>query len=129
MGTLITVHGEIRWLVALVAIVAIVKFALGLVRHMPYTGMDRGLMSGLTGLMDLNFLLGLIIIIFGGGFTGPRIEHAVTMLLALVAVHASASWRKSDDAQKKFRNNLIVIVVALVLVFVGVWRLRGGWMF
>jgi uncharacterized membrane protein YphA (DoxX/SURF4 family) len=127
--TLITIHGEIRWLVALVAIIAIIKFTLGLVRKMPYTGMDRGLMSGLTGFMDLNFLLGLIILIFGGGFNGPRIEHASIMLLAIIVAHSSAAWRKSDDAQKKFRNNLIVIVVALALVFVGVWRLRGGWMF
>jgi len=127
--TLITIHGEIRWLVALVAVIAIVKFALGLAQKKDYTPLDRGLMSGFTGLLDLNLLLGLIIIIFGGGFNGPRIEHAGTMLVALVVAHSPAAWRRSDDAAKKFRNNLIVIVVALVLVFVGVLRLRGGWMF
>ena len=124
-----TIHGEFRWLVALVAVVAIVKFALGWLRQMPYSGMDRGLMSGYTGLLDLNFLLGLIILIFGGGFNAARIEHAVTMLIAIAIAHASAAWRKSDDAQKKFRNNLIVVVVSLLVIFMAVMRLRGGWVF
>lgn len=130
MGFLMTLHGEVRWLVALVAVIAIVKFALGLIQKRPYTGMDRGLMSGFTGLLDLNLLMGLILLFWPGmGFGMHRIEHATTMILAVAVAHSSAAWRKSDDAQKKFRNNLIVIVVALALVFVGVLRLRGGWLF
>jgi uncharacterized membrane protein YphA (DoxX/SURF4 family) len=129
MSTLIGIHGMIRWVVALVAIVAILKFAISWLRQMPYTGMDRGLMSGFVGLLDLNFLLGLIILIFGGGFNGPRIEHAVTMLIAIAIAHSSAAWRQSDDEQKKFRNNLIVVVVSLALIILGVVRLRGGWVF
>ena len=129
MGTLIIVHGMVRWLVALVAIVAIIKFAMGWLQKLPYMGMDRGLMSGYTGLLDLNFALGLIILIFGGGFNAVRIEHAVTMLIAIGIAHSSAAWRKSDDAQKKFRNNLIVVVVSLIFIFMGVMRLRGGWVF
>jgi uncharacterized membrane protein YphA (DoxX/SURF4 family) len=129
MSTLIGIHGMIRWVVALVAIVAILKFAISWLRQMPYTGMDRGLMSGFVGLLDLNFLLGLIILIFGGGFNGPRIEHAVTMLIAIAIAHSSAAWRQSDDEQKKFRNNLIVVMVSLAFIILGVVRLRGGWVF
>lgn len=129
MATLIGIHGMIRWAVALVAIVAILKFAISWLRQLPYTGMDRGLMSGFVGLLDLNFLLGLIILIFGGGFSGPRIEHAGTMFIAIAIAHSSAAWRQSDDEQKKFRNNLIVVVVSLALIFLGVVRLRGGWVF
>lgn len=129
MNTLILIHGTIRWLVALVAIIGIVKFALGWLQQMPYKSMDRGLMSGYVGLLDLNLLLGLIILIFGGGFNRPRIEHTGIMLVAIVIAHSSAAWRKSDDAQKKFRNNLIVVIVSLVLIFMGVVGLRGGWVF
>ena len=129
MGTLIVIHGLIRWLVALVAVIGIVKFALGWLQKLPYTSMDHGLMSGYIGLLDLNFLLGLIILIFGGGFNSQRIEHAGTMFIAIAIAHSSAAWRKSDDAQKKFRNNLIVVVVSLIFIFVGVVRLRGGWIF
>jgi hypothetical protein len=129
MSTLIAIHGMIRWLVALVALIAILKFAIGWLRQMGYNGADRGLMSGYTGLLDLNFLLGLIILIFGGGFTSSRVEHAVTMFIAIAVAHSSTAWRKSEDAQKKFRNNLAVVVVSLLLIILGVVRLRGSWLF
>lgn len=129
MSTIITIHGLIRWLVALVAVVAIVRFALGWLQQMDDSNLDRGLMSAYTGLLDLNFLLGLVILVFGGGFTGQRLEHAATMLIAIAIAHSAAAWRKSEDAQKKFRNNLAVVVVSLIFVFVGVVRLRGGWIF
>ncbi|HEX6383151.1 MAG TPA: hypothetical protein VF177_00640 [Anaerolineae bacterium] len=130
MEFLLRLHGEIRWLVALVAIIAIVRYALALLQNQAYRSMDRGLMAGFTGLLDLNFLLGLILLFgLGGGFPAYRIEHAVTMLLAVIVAHASAAWRKSDNDARKFRNNLIVIGVALALVIVGVVRLRGGWVF
>jgi len=127
---LLTLHGEIRWLVALVAAAAIVKYVLGLLLNQAYRPVDRGLMAAFTGLLDLNFLLGVILLFgLGGGLPMHRIEHAVTMLLAVIVAHSSAAWRKSEDATRKFRNNLIVIVVAMLLVIVGVIRLRGGWVF
>lgn len=130
MNFVLTLHGDIRWLVALVAVAAIVKFAVGWLGKKEYTPLDRRLMSGLTILMDVNLLLGLILLFgLGGGFPMNRIEHATTMFLAIVVMHSSAAWRKSDDAQKKFRNNLIAVVVALALVFTAVIRLRGGWTF
>jgi uncharacterized membrane protein YphA (DoxX/SURF4 family) len=129
MSFLLTLHGEIRWLVALVAVIAIIKFAIGWLNRSAYQGMDRGLMAAFTGLLDLNLLLGLLLLIFGGGFTPARIEHAVTMLIAVVIAHASAAWRRSDNASLKFRNNLFAILGALLFVIIGVVRLRGGWLF
>ena len=130
MQFLLTLHGEWRWLVVLLGAAVIVKFALGLLRGSEYKGMDRGLMAGFTGLLDLNLLFGLILL-FGlpGGMAGFRLEHATTMLLAVVAAHLSAIWKRSDDSAKKFRNNLILVIVALGLLAVGVIRLRGGWLF
>jgi heme A synthase len=121
-----TIHGEVRWLVAIVAIVVIVKFALGLIQKSEYGRMDRGLMSGLVGLIDLNFLLGLILLISLGFDSRTRLEHVGTMFIAVVLAHSNAAWRKSDDSAKLFRNNLILVIVVLALVFVGVLRIRGG---
>jgi hypothetical protein len=124
------IHGLVRWLVAVVAIVAIVKFALGWLRNMPFTPADRGIMSAYTGLIDLNLLLGLILLFgLGNGFPMNRIEHTMTMIAAIVVAHLSAIWRKSDDSAKKFRNNLIVVVVSIFLIITAVTRLRGGWIF
>lgn len=130
MDFLLKFHGEMRWLVALAGVVAIVRYALGWARRSEFKGLDRGLMAAFTGLLDLNLLMGLILLFgLGGELTAGRIEHATTMFLAIAVVHSSAMWRKSDDAVKKFRNNLIVIVVAVVLVIVAVIRLRAGWVF
>ncbi len=120
-----TIHGEFRWLVAIVAIVVIVKFAWGLIQKSEYKSADRGLMAALVGLIDVNFLLGLILL-FNRGFDRQALEHAGTMFVAVLLAHSNAAWRKSTDSAKKFRNNLILVVVVLALVFVGVQAIRGG---
>ena len=130
MSFILKLHGELRWLVALVAVIAIVKFGVGWVRRTEFKGMDRGLMAAFTGLLDLNLVLGAILLFsLGGGLIPYRIEHVTTMLLAIVIAHTSVIWRRSDDPVKKFRNNLIAVAVASILVLVGVTRLRGGWIF
>lgn len=128
MNLLLTIHGEIRWLVALVAIIAIVKFAYGWLTNAEYKPIDRGLMAAFAGLLDLNLLLGLILILTLG-VAPNRIEHAVTMVIALVIAHLNTLWRRSANSSTIFRNNLIAIILALIVVFIGVMRLRGGWVF
>ena len=120
-----TIHGEVRWLVAIVAVIVIIKFAIGLIQKSEYKSMDRGLMSGLVGLIDINFLLGLILL-FNRGFDRMAVEHAGTMFVAVLLAHSNAAWRKSEDSAKKFRNNLILVIVVLALVFAGVTVIRGG---
>lgn len=129
MNTLMTIHGEVRWLVAILAIVVIIKFAIGWLGRRSYTSLDRSLLSAYTILLDINVLLGLVLLFFNGGFNGPRLEHATTMLLAVIAGHMTALWRRSTDAPTKFRNQLLLILLSLVLVFFGVIRLRGGFTF
>ena len=130
MSFLLKLHGELRWLVALVAVIAIVKFGLGWARRAEFKRMDRGLMAVFIGLLDLNLLLGAILLFgLGGGLVPYRIEHVTTMFLAIVVAHTSAIWRRSDDSVKKFRSHLITVAVSLILVVVGVTRLRAGWVF
>jgi CDP-diglyceride synthetase len=129
MGTLITIHGELRWLVVLAAVVVIIKFLIGWLGKRNYASVDRTLLTVLTILLDINVLLGLVILLFGGGFTGPRLEHATTMILAAIAAHMTAIWRKSSDSSLKYRNQLFMVLLAVVLVIFGVIRLRGGFMF
>ena len=90
--------------------------------------MDRGLSSGFSGLMDLQVTLGLLYFLitgFGGvGFPLFRIEHLVTMLLAAVIAHAPSMFKK---AANKYTIALGAIAGTLVLVYIGVARLPGGW--
>ena len=49
-----------RQVIVLAAVIGIGRYALVMAGRMPGSKLDRGLMSGFTGLMDLNVLLGLI---------------------------------------------------------------------
>lgn len=124
MDTLVTIHGEIRWIVAILAIVVIVKFAYGWLAKKQYAPIDRTLLMAFTIAMDINVLLGLINLISRFGPT--QLEHATTMLLATIAAHLTAKWRNTSDSTVKYRNQLLMVLLSLVLVFLGVMRLRGS---
>ena len=129
MNILLMAHSGIRWLILLVAAVAIVKFALGWWKGGEFKGMDRGLASAFSGLMDLQALLGVVFMLWdgfsGSGFPLFRIEHAVAMILAAVAGHLPARW-KNSDSKTRFRNSLFAIVGSILLVIVGISLLPGG---
>lgn len=126
MGFVLTVHSIVRWLVVIIAVIAVVRYALVMAGKAQSSGMDRGLMSGYTGLLDLNVLLGLILIV-GLGFTTPRIEHAITNIIGVAVAHFFARRaRKIEDARLKARNNLLGIVISIAIIIVGV-ALVGGW--
>jgi hypothetical protein len=130
MSVLLIIHSYLRWLILIVALIAVIKFAVGWRRGSAFKSMDRGLASGFSGLMDLQAALGLIFLIWSGlagaGFPMLRIEHAVTMTVAAVVAHLHVMWKNADD-QKRFRNSLFIILDTLIIVFIGVARLPGGW--
>jgi len=126
MAFVLTLHSIVRWLVVIVAVIAVARYALVMAGKAQSSGMDRGLMAGYTGLLDLNVLLGLILII-GLGFTPQRIEHAVTNIIGVVAAHFFAQRaKKIEEAKLKARANLLGVVISLVIIVVGV-ALIGGW--
>ncbi len=129
MNILLMAHSWLRWLILLIALVAIVKFLTGWLRASTYQGMDRGLMSGFSGLMDLQATLGIIFLLWSGltgtGFPLYRIAHGLIMITAAAVAHMSARWKDADSATR-FRNNLFLIVGALILVLIGIAILPGG---
>lgn len=130
MDILFIAHSHLRWLVVIVAAIAIVKFALGWLGGGAFKGMDRGLAAAFSGIVDLQATLGLIYLIWDGmaktGFPMFRIEHAVTMIIAAFVGHLSARWKNADD-KTRFRNSLFIVADVLIIIFVGVARLPGGW--
>lgn len=124
MDLIRTIHGELRWIIVVVAAVVIVKFLIGWLGKRDYKQLDRSLLIGYTSLMDINLLLGLILLFTYGLSATHWIEHAVTMILAVAAAHMTAIWRKSTDSPSKFRNQLLMVFLSLLLVLAGVIRLR-----
>jgi hypothetical protein len=126
----LTIHSVTRWVIAVVGVLAVIKFAVSWLGQRAFTSLDRGLSSGFSGLMDLQVLTGLIFLLWtgvtGAGFPMLRIEHAVTMFIAAVVAHLPMVWRKAED-KIRFRNSLVAVLVSLALVYLGVARLPGGW--
>jgi hypothetical protein len=123
MDILLTIHSILRWVIVIVAALAIFKFSVGWAGNSSFKSMDRGLASGLSGLLDLQVLLGLIYFFvtgFGGaGFPAFRIFHMVIMLVAAALMHVPARLKSLSD-KLRFQYSLFAILGALVLVFVGI---------
>jgi hypothetical protein len=126
MDILQDIHSLVRWLIVLAAIAGLIIFALVWLRGYRNPGMERGLRSAFSGLIDIQVVLGVILLI-GKGLVNYRIEHAVPMVLAAGLAHAPAFWRKTDP-QTNARNNFLVIVGVLVLVAIGISVLPQGWL-
>jgi hypothetical protein len=123
MGTLLIIHSAVRWVIILIAVIAIIKFALALVTNASFKGMDRGLSSGYSGLMDLQVTLGLIYFVWNGiavaGFPSYRILHMLVMILAAALGHVPSRLKSMPD-KPRFQYSLIAIIGSLVLVGIGI---------
>ena len=125
MDFVLTLHSINRWIIVVVAVIALIKFLIGWLRRSPYQPVDRGLMAGYTGLLDLQLLLGIILLL-AWGLERYRVEHAITMLVAIILAHLSRAWRDKED-EVKFRNNFLAILVGILLIIAGVSILPQGW--
>jgi hypothetical protein len=129
MSVLLTIHSVVRWLIVIVAVITAVKFAIGWLRGGAFSSIDRRLISGFNGLIDLQVTIGLVLLIWSGlagaGFPMYRIEHAVTMFIAAVVAHLPVRWKNADD-KTRFRNSLFIILDTLIIIYIGVVRLPGA---
>jgi hypothetical protein len=123
MNILLTIHSFLPLIIVAVAVLAIFKFAIGWLMNSPFKGMDRGLVSGFSGLMDLQVLLGLIFFLWNGftvtGFPGYRWLHMGIMIGAAVLGHLPSRLKMLGDKQR-FAASLGALIGALVLIGVGV---------
>jgi hypothetical protein len=129
MGLLLMAHSLVRWLVVVVALLAAIICAIAWIRKSETTR-DRAVMAAFLGVLDLQALLGLVLLLWSGfagaGFPMYRIEHGVTLLIAVAVAHLSARWKQAASAIRA-RNNLLTILGVCVLVLAGVSRLPQGW--
>lgn len=119
-------HSINRWLIVLITLLALIKFALGYFKKQEFTRTDGRIMSFWTGLLDLQLIMGIILL-----FTLPplryRLEHGVIMILAVSLAHINRRWRNAEPTIK-FRNYALLILVIVLLVGVGVAALPQGWL-
>ena len=123
---LLQLHSGVRWLVVLITIVALVKLVLGIVQKQSYDKLTQRIMLAFSGLVSLQWLLGIILLIALGTYNSGQIwSHAGTLTIAVAVSHLHNRWKKSEDSVR-YRMSLLLVIAVLVLVVIGV-ALVNGW--
>ncbi|NLX08341.1 MAG: hypothetical protein GXY36_01650 [Chloroflexi bacterium] len=127
---LFRIHSDFRWLVVLLALIALLRLVVGVVRRDAFDRFAVISLRAYTIALDIQFLIGVIFIIWseidtGSGFTRHRIEHAVVMLIAVIVAHLPERW-KASSAPTRYRNTLLAAIGSLLIIFAGVILLPGG---
>ena len=136
----LSIHNIARWVVLLAAIYLIYRSISGL-RSRTYTSADRQAGQIYTGLMDLQLVLGILLLVssplvqsalgnLGAAMQNSQTrffiaEHWVLMLAATILAHVGSSRaKKAADALLKQRQALIWYGLSLALMLLAIpwWR-------
>ncbi|MBI3260622.1 MAG: hypothetical protein HYZ54_14280 [Ignavibacteriae bacterium] len=129
VGIIYTLHSHFRWLVLTFAVITILLYLHGWFSKRNFSKVDRIMGVIFVSTVDLQVLLGIVNLISIALITqelhAKQIEHIATMVAATILIHVAARWKKKPDTIR-FKNTVIFYFVALVLIFNGIIRLRGG---
>lgn len=130
MGFVLLLHSYGRWVLLVAAALAVLKALIGMLGKQPWRKLDDQLGLTYTLVMDIQFLLGLILWLFGP--TGLRmlssvmgnaygrfiaLEHGLLIVIALALAHIGrARTKKADAAAAKQRAALIFYGLSFVFV-------------
>jgi hypothetical protein len=127
-------HSGFRWIVLIAAVVALVINLMAFFQNRASD--DKLVKNGMrfwTISMDIQWLLGLLLIIVqwiavvGFGNTPAYVwEHAIGNTLAVAVAHSYMAFRKRPG-RGPIVGNLITIIIALVILFVTISLIPGGW--
>lgn len=130
-------HNFFRWIVVIVAVLALVRVYLGLFGNREWTRRDHSISTFFAVSLDIQFLLGIILYIFLSPLTTPifenfgaamqdaairffALEHFLYMLAALVLVHIGNSRaRRAAESKGKYRTLAIFYSLAVLFIVLG----------
>lgn len=129
METLLTIHSHMRWLVLLVALIALVKTAMSFLGKKDLGKLDWTLVRTHGWLITLQFLTGIIVLItrwsdFGDGLR-HRLEHALMMIVAMTIVHMTGRWRRNPSPAST-RNTFLTVLASIILIVLAILILPQG---
>jgi heme A synthase len=124
--TLYMAHSGLRYMVLLAGILALVYFLVALSSRRPQERAGRILMAAFVGLVDLQVLLGLLLVFLGIWYPA-LMGHLVLMVLAAAAAHAaSVLARRAVDSQRAHATRLVGVVLTLLLIAGGIMAIGRG---
>ena len=130
MNYILFLHSNIRWALIAIALSTIVIYILCSTKVVRYSRFTRLYSVAFAGILDLQTLLGIILLIVNTLNTGPAyfrfaLPHTISMLLAVVTAHIAARWSKSPD---KTVRTLIATILASLFILSGIREITGQWL-
>ncbi len=116
MNIILEFHSLVRFVILLAAVIGIVKTVIALLQKRAPANIDRTLASIFLGLYDLQFLLGLLIILLGG-LVDPL--HPIVMFIGLAAAHMLQAATQRAEGSALQRNRFLFYVVPLAIILLG----------
>lgn len=123
-------HSDWRYLVILVAVLALLKFLIGMFTGGRWGKLDQILGSAVPIVFDIQLLLGIVVWVMEKRWTGgaplQSWEHPVTMIMAIAVAHIAWSRTKKTSLDSaKFRTAFSGFLIASLLMGLGVARITG----
>lgn len=139
---ILAIHNIFRWVVLILALVALIRAYGGWFQKREWTEGDRKAGSYFAISMDIQLLLGLLLYFvlapwfsavaadFGEAMQNPELrffglEHVFYMFIAVVMVHVgSVLARRAPESLAKFRRQAIWFTLATILILIAIpwWR-------
>lgn len=117
---LLHAHSGVRYLVLLAGLIAVLYAAVGLFGRRPYDRGGRITMQTFVVLLDVQLLLGLLLV-FSRPYYPALAGHIVMMVLAAGTAHAASSVnRRRPIERKSWALQLGAAVLALVFIIGGI---------
>lgn len=144
-GVVLALHSILRWVVVIVALLALVRALGGLSGRQVWSALDRRLGLAFTGALDTQLLIGLLLYVvspitavaaqnMGAAMSQASIrffvaEHWVLMLAALMLAHIGAvRVKKAANDAGRFRQAALFVGLAFVLILAAVpWPFFSGY--
>jgi archaellum biogenesis protein FlaJ (TadC family) len=122
-----TLHNIVRWVIVVFAAIALLRAYLGWLRKRDWTDTDRHIGVFFTSTLDLQLLLGIILIILGGltELGGFAYVHIALMFIAILLAHGgNVLSRRDNPAIIRHRWSAIFDTVALLIIFFAIpwWK-------
>jgi hypothetical protein len=118
---LLTIHSLVRWLILAAGAMAIVRAAWGWIGTLDFVRPDNVLGAVFTGLLDLNVLLGIILLIDRWGTLDRQAElHPLIMILAAVVAHGARMLGRERDDRSRHLLQGGGFLLSFVLILIGI---------
>lgn len=117
-------HSGLRFLVLLTAVIAALVLLWGWRAGRPFAGQSRAVTAVFTGALDLQVLLGILLVVLRP-FYPALMGHIFMMLAAAAAAHALTAYgRKQADTRRAHLISFFGVALALVLILGGIMSIR-----